>query len=179
MSRTNLNGMSGKSVWWQEPMVWLIIALPITAIIGSMITLWYATDKPDPLVSEHYYKDGLGIHQHNQQAQLAQSLGLVADITVKQPGTLEIRLSGRYAEPPRSLLLLLVHPTDSAQDIHIEALGFAAGQYRTHLPSLPAGKRRLIIEPSDHVWRLAGDWELPFQGTLHLAADAPLATTPP
>ena len=36
--------------WFREPWVWLIIALPATAIVGCAITIWLAITRPDYVV---------------------------------------------------------------------------------------------------------------------------------
>ena len=36
--------------WYRQFWPWFIIALPASAVIASMITLWLAVSNPDPLV---------------------------------------------------------------------------------------------------------------------------------
>lgn len=33
--------------WYREPWVWLLIALPFSAIVGCAITIWLALSHPD------------------------------------------------------------------------------------------------------------------------------------
>ena len=35
---------------WRNPMVWLVVALPLSAVIAGFITLWIAAHGADPLV---------------------------------------------------------------------------------------------------------------------------------
>ncbi len=35
---------------WRNPMVWLVVALPLAAVIAGFITLWLAVHGADPLV---------------------------------------------------------------------------------------------------------------------------------
>ncbi len=53
--------MSEKKSAWKEPMVWLLVVLPATAVIASLATAWIAYDGADTLVSEPHHKVGLGI----------------------------------------------------------------------------------------------------------------------
>jgi len=36
--------------WYREPWPWVLIALPLTAVVGCMISLWLALSHPDLLV---------------------------------------------------------------------------------------------------------------------------------
>lgn len=181
MSDSKMNTLvEKKSVWWKEPMVWLIIGLPVSAVIGGAITVWFATDKPDPLVSDDYYKEGFAVHQATQREQLATSLGISARLRVANANELNLQLRGRFATMPTSLAVRLVHPSDSTQDIGVQLPAVGDGLYRAPLPPVPAGKRRLIIEPADHAWRLNSQWNAPFTGTLEVtAAGATNSSTPP
>jgi len=51
--------MNEKTPFWKVPMVWLIIALPTAAVIGSLVTAWIASQGADPLVEEPHHKLGL------------------------------------------------------------------------------------------------------------------------
>ena len=53
--------MSEKRSPWKEPMVWLIIILPMAAVIGSLTTAWIAYDGADTLVTEPHHKVGLSM----------------------------------------------------------------------------------------------------------------------
>lgn len=46
---------------WKEPMVWLLVVLPITALIASLASIWIASDGADTLVSEPHHKVGLSM----------------------------------------------------------------------------------------------------------------------
>jgi len=35
---------------WRNPMVWLVVALPLAAVVAGFITLWLAVHGADPLV---------------------------------------------------------------------------------------------------------------------------------
>ena len=49
--------------WFREPWVWLLIALPASAVLGGMVTIWIAVDSDDGLVVDDYYKRGLEINK--------------------------------------------------------------------------------------------------------------------
>lgn len=167
-----------KRHWWKEPMVWLIIALPLAAVVGGLVTAWIAARGSDSLVAEDYYKQGLAIHQVLERDARAVQLGLAADLQVAG-GRIEVRLSGRLDAYPDRLTLNVVHPTRAADDRTIPLAAAALGIYRGELPTPAAGQRRLVLEPEDHAWRLTGRWMGPFTGSTTLQPVQPDLPTHP
>ena len=49
--------------WWTFGHVWLIIAGPAIVIVAGFATLWLAMSRPDPVVAEDYYRQGIEINQ--------------------------------------------------------------------------------------------------------------------
>ena len=49
--------------WWKYGHVWLIIAGPVIVIIAGFVTLWLAISRPDPVVAEDYYRQGVEINK--------------------------------------------------------------------------------------------------------------------
>ena len=49
--------------WWKFGHVWLVIAGPALVVVASFITLYLAVTRPDPLVSEDYYRQGIEINK--------------------------------------------------------------------------------------------------------------------
>ena len=49
--------------WWKYGHVWLIIAGPLIVIVAGFVTLWLAISRPDPVVAEDYYRQGIGINK--------------------------------------------------------------------------------------------------------------------
>lgn len=45
--------------WWRYGHVWLVLAGPLVVIVASFITLWLALSRPDPVLSEDYYRKGV------------------------------------------------------------------------------------------------------------------------
>ena len=161
--------MTIKRSWRKEPMVWLIIALPLSAVIAGVLTIWIATRHADTLVSKDYYKVGMAPLQHTEQDEQAARLGLKA-VLQASGDTLTVRLAGQLTPPP-SLSLMLAHPTEAAEDIQLSLMLQPDGSYQGPLPVLAAGKRRLMLQPSGGEWRLSGLAEAPMAGELHLAAN--------
>lgn len=45
--------------WWRYGHVWLVLAGPLVVVVASFITLWLAVTRPDPVLSEDYYRKGV------------------------------------------------------------------------------------------------------------------------
>lgn len=158
--------------WWKEPMVWLIIALPATAVIAGMITWWIAADGADSLVAEDYYKQGMTITQTLEKEARAQRLGLNMEIRV-EGRELHGFLQGRLDHYPDRILLTLVHPARAERDVNIVLTATDHGKYRAILPTLPVGHRRLILQPEDQDWRLVGRAAFPLVRPIRLGSLPP------
>ena len=49
--------------WWKFGHVWLVFAGPAVVVLASFITLYLAVTRPDPVVSEDYYRQGIEINK--------------------------------------------------------------------------------------------------------------------
>ena len=49
--------------WWKFGHVWMVIAGPAIVVVASFITLYLAISRPDPVLSEDYYRKGLDINK--------------------------------------------------------------------------------------------------------------------
>lgn len=150
--------------WWRIPMVWFIIVLPLSAVVGSFVTWWIASQRFDGLVSEDYYKEGMAIHQVFERNAQARAMGLSARLRVEGE-TLELYLTSNNRPAfAQDLKLTIVHPTQSGEDLELDLWPVAEGVYRAVLPPMHAARRQLVLEPGDRSWRLTGQWQAPFSG---------------
>ncbi len=49
--------------WWKFGHVWLVLGGPIIVVIAGFITLYLAVSRPDPVVSQDYYRKGIEINK--------------------------------------------------------------------------------------------------------------------
>ena len=170
--------MDRQNHWHKIPMVWLLIALPLTAVIASLLTVWIAARNADTLVSNDYYKVGMAPLQRTEQDARAAALGLGADIQVTAE-TVSVRLKGTLAPLPASLTLMLAHPTEAAEDILLTLTQVSDGSYAGPMPPMPPGKRRLVLQTVGGDWRLTGEALVPLSASLQLASVQPHSSTNP
>lgn len=145
--------------WYRHPFVWLLIALPASAVIGGIITLWIALRTDDGLVTDDYYKRGNEINQDLQRDQAAASLGLKAQLMLAQDHrTLRILFDQPVTD---TLQIKLMHPTRAGLDqtATLQALG---PQLRTATLPRALEQPNWLIEIADSAgkWRLRGEWKL-------------------
>lgn len=70
--RNSLLGSTGP--WWKFGHVWLVVAGPAVVVVASFITLYLAVTRPDPVVTEDYYRKGIEINKTLDDAASAASL---------------------------------------------------------------------------------------------------------
>ncbi len=49
--------------WWKFGHVWLVISGPAIVVVAGFATLWLAISRPDPVVAEDYYRQGIEINK--------------------------------------------------------------------------------------------------------------------
>ena len=49
--------------WWRYPMLWMVIAGLALVVVAGFVTLWLALSRPEALVSEDYYREGIEINK--------------------------------------------------------------------------------------------------------------------
>lgn len=68
------NPLGSPAPWWKFGYVWLVLAGPAVVVVASFITLYLAVTRPDQLVSDDYYRQGININQTLGDAAKATSL---------------------------------------------------------------------------------------------------------
>lgn len=165
--------------WWREPMVWLIGGLPLTAVVAGLTTVMIAFDKPDSLVGEGHIKEGMAVTEVRTQEDVrASELGIAADIS--QTGDqIGVTLKGFIEPLPRTLRLTVFHPTLADKDVVMVLTRANGTHYAGTLPEPDLGKRKYVLEPEDHAWRIIGEGTLSTSTSVMLAARLSHSSTHP
>ena len=53
--------------WGKFGHVWLVISGPAIVVVAGFISLWLAISRPDPVVSDDYYRQGIEINKTLQE----------------------------------------------------------------------------------------------------------------
>jgi len=148
--------MSEQAPWWRQFWPWMLISLPASAVVGSLITIWLAVSSADSLVVDDYYREGRAINRTIARDQRATELGLVATVDRAPDG---VRLSLRAdaaIDWPAGIVLRLVHATRAEEDRDLDLRALGAGHYVAIGETLPqAGRWTAHLESPAGDWRLA------------------------
>lgn len=154
------NPDTAKRHWSREPWVWLLIALPSTAVIAGMITLYLAVTSSDGLVVDDYYKRGKAINRDLARDQAAAAYHLQATLDYDAATDhLTVTLQARDYTLPPEVRLSVLHPTMAGRDQVVILTHLGAGQYRGAVTSLARGNWYVQLEADD--WRLSGTLTVP------------------
>ncbi|MBU1191106.1 MAG: FixH family protein [Gammaproteobacteria bacterium] len=144
--------------WYRQFWPWFIIALPFTAVVASFATLIIATQNPDGLVADNYYKEGLGINQALARDQQAAALGLSGLVRLDnntQKLILTLTATGPVTQYT-DLQLRMVHPTRQHLDRTLSLTHEGDDRWSTPLVPLSSGHWHLQLESAQGDWRMTG-----------------------
>lgn len=144
-----------KRRWYREPMMWMVVGLPVTAVVASVATLIIAARSFDGLVTDDYYKQGLEINKRLYRDEAARTLGLKA--TLQRLGDdplMRIVVRGENGfEPPATVEVAFTHATRSGIDMVLLAPRHADGSYAFPNPALAPGRWQVTISTPE--WRVS------------------------
>lgn len=145
--------------WYRYPIVWLIVAIPASAVFVGITLLTLAIRVPESVVRDDYYQAGRTINIDLRRTHTAADLGVQARfvgsaedgwlLQVHQPRGL------RSTEP---VDVLLAHPTRARDDIEVRLAADRDGWSGLLEPM--AGRRLLSISSEQGGWLLRGDISL-------------------
>ena len=160
--------------WYREPLVWMVLAIPATAVLGGVVMLVLANVTWDGLVADDYYRRGMQINRSLARDAEAARLGLGATLAFPAPGVVEARLTGApgtAASGGDRLTLRFAHATRTNADVRVRLTRSAGSVWRGALPPLPPGK--WYAELGNERWRLTAPVRIPpAAGVLVLRAPA-------
>ena len=107
-----------KLPWFKQPLVWMIIAIPASAVFAGFYTLYLAISTDDGLVADDYYKQGMTINRQLKRDETAARLKLAADTEIDtQTGFVKVKFDkGMLGIYPDKLRFTLRHATQQQQD---------------------------------------------------------------
>lgn len=143
-----------KTPWFKNPYVWLVISLPLSAVIAGIITIRLAVVSDDGLVADDYYKQGLGINRVLEKDNRAEALALTARLNLDyEANEARIMLLGNADfMAPESVEVKFLNATRKGLDQELNMAMVADNLYSGPLPELPVGQWYVQIEADD--WRV-------------------------
>jgi len=134
--------------WYKQFWPWFIIALPASAVIAGLITVYIAFDNADSLVAEDYYKRGLAINNNIHQQKKAHELGYSAVLKRLPNNHLVVQFDNAVPNEV-SLDFNWIHPFRSERDFNIILTKQGDGTYISTSELSTDGRWYLQISSKD------------------------------
>jgi hypothetical protein len=148
--------------WYKQFWPWFLISLPLSVVIASMITINLAVKTSDGLVSDDYYKEGLGIHLDADRSARADALGIAGALAYDaETGALILALDKPVDALPPTLNLEIVHPTRPDNDQVAVMTAIDDTRYAGRVDPLIDANWKLMLQPADEAWRIVGRLQVP------------------
>ncbi len=171
---TDVHPDAGKP-WYTQRWPWLLMLGPALVVVAGFVTAWLAFSRQDALVVDDYYKQGKAINQDLRRDRMAESLGMSAQLRYDAAAG---RLSGKIFSHGQAktgkLSISLVHSTQPARDLVLEAQADGNGDFSIALPMLDIARWQVRIEGEQSDWRLHGTWTWPQQPQIDIQATTEL-----
>lgn len=163
-----MTNTTAEAPWQKNPFVWMIIAIPFSAVLFGIYMITVSIQSSDGMVVDDYYKKGKEINRVLVRDELAASLGLAATARFSSAaGRVEVSLTGAmpvlHDEP---LTFSLYNATRAKNDITVQLSPAANGQYIANIGALPPGHWNAELGTSK--WRLTGRYVSGQTGLLKL-----------
>lgn len=151
--------------WYRHPYLWLVLVLPVIAVVASLSFVRLAFSHQDDMVRDDWYMDGKTLRQDLSRDTLAKQLGLSAQVQVSPSGQVDVHfVSEKPVVWPAQLWLGFFHPVKQARDIQITLRLQADGHYQAQAPALLQARGRYHAElENGGDWRLQQEVLLPLQ----------------
>ena len=140
---------------WREPMVWLMIGLPLAAVLASvsLVVTAVRTDNNDSVLDNVQRTAQIQTVELGPDAR-AQALALSAVLRVGGGGLDVLPVAGNF-DRNAPLELVLAHPTEAARDRRLRLQPTELGWHAATAPAIDHDWL-LDIAPTNHAWRLRG-----------------------
>ncbi len=161
------NPTAAHTNWKREPWVWLLIAIPTSAIVMGVVMLTLAIQSFSGLVVDDYYKKGKQINRVLARDRVAWELGLRAHLEVGPSGQFSIRFPPEVDfVPGDSMEFKMVHSTKPGFDQTLQLKRESRRQLSGRFRLTGSGRWNLFLQTSD--WRLTGSLRQPGQSRAEL-----------
>lgn len=154
--------------WYRVPFVWLVISVPVTAVIVGVVLILIATNTYDGLVVDDYYKRGKEINRVLERDRNAAQSGVQGNLSLDFSAGIAVvdvtAEKGQGVSEPDELLFL--HPTRSGRDQRLVLTRGPDGRFFADFSPLAEG--RWIVQIGAKDWRLVRSLTLPDESQARL-----------
>ena len=165
--------MTKTNRWYREPIMWLVIAFPLTAVIVGFVSLALAIRSDDGMVEDDYYKQGMTINRMLDRDKAAAAGDLTGTVELDTAHhELRVVLTARQSLAlPDNIQIKLMHATRAGFDRNLVLPRHADGTYRAPLPEFVPGHWAVQLTAQD--WRLTGSLFMPGDNRLVMRPSVP------
>ncbi|MGV6827348.1 MAG: FixH family protein [bacterium] len=166
-----------KRPWYREPLVWMVIAIPMSAVIAGMVMIYLAVDSDDGLVTDDYYKVGKEINLVVARDRAAVDYGLDAQLALlEDESQVVLNVQGKPEwSLPEHIEVRFMHATRPGFDRILLLVRGDSGEFRAPIPDLVIGKWHVQLAADD--WRLLGAMNYPDEQQLSIKTEAVIPET--
>jgi uncharacterized protein len=137
-----------------NPVLWLVIGLPLLAVAASFVSLALAVTRGDKELPATYHWEGTGLASDDARGAEAARLGISASLQVDPVGErCTLQLAGAQ---PAALRLDLAHPTDPSADRHVPLQRNSDGHYEAPCAALAPAHWWVQVSDAEGRWLLRG-----------------------
>jgi len=160
-----MNYPEQKTAWYKQPLVWMLIFIPLSAVLGGISMIYLAVTTDDGLVKDDYYKYGKQINLVLERDIEAKRIGLTGKFDFQPAtGVVSVQLATKTGQLPATISLELLHATRAGQDQKIDLALTADKGYHGLIKTLVPG--RWYVQLTTSKWRLNGELQHPGQTKL-------------
>lgn len=107
--------------WHKQPLVWMIISIPLSAVFMGVIIMYLAVTTDDGLVVDDYYKKGMTINRVLEKEHMARRMALSASVDIDaNSGFITVVFDkGGLNDYPSQLKLALKHAAKQQLDLYL------------------------------------------------------------
>ncbi|MBW3697878.1 hypothetical protein EK599_19525 [Vibrio sp. T187] len=153
--------------WYKQFWPWFLIALPMTVVVWTVITVTVFTQNSVHLVTEDYYKKGKGINIDLSKIKVSEELGLKASIE-SESNSITIKLDKGELPHFPAIKAMFVHRTLPDRDFTELLTADAKGNYRVTPSQEIQGPWFIEITPHNEEWLIQGRVNFPTETTTDL-----------
>jgi hypothetical protein len=145
-----------KEAFWRAPAMWLVLGLPLAAVIGSFVSLYFAIRSGSPdMVMDDVTRMSQVQTVDSAPDDRARELDLSFVAQVENDGVKLFPVKGELARDT-PLQLMFIHPTIAEQDVTIELIP-GEGGWHAGLANIATNHDwNVQVTPINGEWRVRG-----------------------
>jgi len=171
VNTTNATTTNATEPGGANPVLWLVVGLPLLAVVASFVSYALAVTHGDKELPAAYHWEGTGLASDDARRAEAARLGISASLQVDPVGErCTLQLAGAR---PAALRLDLAHPTDPSADRHVPLQRTADGRYEAPCAALAPAHWWVQVSDAGGQWLLRGRTQGALVTPFALGAQAP------